>query len=169
MKKTGVLLVNLGTPTSFSPRDVKRYLNQFLTDPRVIDIPYLLRQFLVRLLIVPKRYKESAALYRTIWDDKKGSPLFFHSQEDADRLQHLLGDTFDVRLAMRYQNPSIESVITHFQGVKKLVVLPLFPQYASATTGSIHEKILKIVASWTVIPEVQLISSYFNHPHGMTI
>lgn len=161
--KTGVLIVNLGTPDSPHPKDVKRYLTEFLTDGRVIDLPALQRNLLVRGLIVPKRYKESAKLYQTIWD-KEGSPLLSYGKKVAEGLQQQLGETYHVELAMRYQNPSIEEGLKKLKNYRKLTVFPLFPQYASATTGSVHEKILKILSQWQVIPEMRFISSYWNHP-----
>src|SRR6187402_3364139 len=105
--RTGVLLVNLGTPDSPSVRDVRSYLSQFLNDPRVIDIPWLLRKMLVNLIIVPFRAPKSARIYQKLWTDK-GSPLLFHSQRVCALLQTELGETYDVVLAMRYKNPSLK-------------------------------------------------------------
>ncbi|MCP5506553.1 MAG: ferrochelatase [Chlamydiales bacterium] len=161
--KTGVLLVNLGTPDSPHPKDVKRYLTEFLTDGRVIDLPPLQRNLLVRGLIVPKRYKESAKLYQTIWE-KEGSPLLSYGKKVAKGLQQKLGETYHVELAMRYQNPSMEEGLKKLKTYRKLIVFPLFPQYASATTGSVHEKVLKVLSKWQVIPEMRFISSYWDHP-----
>jgi len=103
----GVLLINLGSPDSPHPRDVKRYLHQFLTDKHVIDSPWLLRQFLVRAVIVPKRHRESARLYSEIWTEE-GAPLIIHGEKLKVELQKKLGENFRVELAMRYQNPSIK-------------------------------------------------------------
>lgn len=161
--KTGVLLVNLGTPDSPHPKDVKRYLTEFLTDGRVIDLPAIRRNLLVRGLIVPKRYKESAKLYASIWGEE-GSPLLTYGKKVARELQERLGESFHVELAMRYQNPSIEKGLLKLKTCDKLIVFPLFPQYASATTGSVHEKVLSILSKWEVIPEMHFISSYSNHP-----
>lgn len=161
--KTGVLLVNLGTPDTPHPKDVKRYLTEFLTDGRVIDLPPLQRHLLVRGLIVPKRYKKSAKLYRSIWGEE-GSPLLYYGKKVVEKVQKQLGESYHVELAMRYQNPSIEKGLSKLKTCKKLIIFPLFPQYASATTGSIHEKILKILSKWEVIPEIRFISSYWNHP-----
>lgn len=165
MKKTAVLLINLGTPDSPQDRDVKRYLTEFLTDPRVIDIPWLPRQILVRRTIVPNRYKESAATYREIWTDE-GSPLLKWGEKTASLLQQQLGNDFIVRLVMRYQNPSLswEMASLKKQGIEKLIVLPLFPQYASATTGSVHQKVMECLSKWPVIPETYFINSYPDHP-----
>ena len=161
---TGVLLVNLGTPSTPSPRDVKRYLTEFLTDGRVIDLPPVQRNLLVRGIIIPKRYRQSAALYQSIWE-KEGSPLLIHGKKVEDLLQKRLGENYRVRLAMRYQNPSIEEGLKALMGCQKLVIFPMFPQYASATTGSVHQKVFEILSKWAIIPEVRFISQYPSHPH----
>ncbi len=164
-KKYGVLLLQLGTPDSPSVSDVRRYLSEFLNDARVIDIPWLLRKMLVNLIIVPFRAPKSAKVYKEVWTDN-GSPLLFHSQNVEKELSKLLGDDFDVRLAMRYQNPSMDSVLAKMQKqqYEKLVILPLFPQYASATNGSAMEKALRIIQNWWVIPELSVVSQYYNEP-----
>ena len=155
----GILLVNLGTPDSAKPREVKRYLTQFLTDRRVIDIPYILRQLLVRGIIIPRRYKASSKLYQTIWK-KEGSPLKIYSYELKGKLQESLGSTFQVELAMRYQNPSIEESLEKLRSCEKIVVVPLFPQYASATTGSVYQEVFRILQSWEVIPSLVCLSEF---------
>lgn len=165
-KKTGILLVNLGTPDSPNLSDVYRYLIEFLTDGRVIDSPWIFRQLLVRGVIVPKRYRQSAKSYQEIWTSE-GSPLKVYGYRVQKQLQERLGDdAFIVRLAMRYQNPSIEEALDSLieNGCQKIVVLPLFPQYASATTGSVHQKVMEIVSKWQVIPELVLIDHYETHP-----
>ena len=160
---TGVLLVNLGTPKSPHSQDVKRYLTEFLTDGRVIDIPSIRRHLLVRGVIVPKRYKESAALYQSIWGEK-GSPLLFHGKKVEALLQEKLGEGYLVKLAMRYQNPSIKEGLEGLKGCSKLVIFPLFPQYASATTGSVYQKVFEILGKWQTIPEVRFVGQYACHP-----
>lgn len=162
-QQTGILLVNLGTPDSAKPRDVKRYLNEFLTDERVIDMPWVKRQFLVRGVIVPSRYRQSARAYQAIWTDE-GSPLKVYGYRVQKALQKHFGKNFSVELAMRYQNPSIGSVIEGMRGVQHLIVCPFFPQYASATTGSVHQKIMEHISRWEVIPKVTFINHYFQHP-----
>lgn len=162
---TGVLLINLGTPDSPAVSDVRSYLSQFLNDPRVIDIPWLLRKILVNLIIVPFRAPKSAKIYKKLWTDK-GSPLLFYSNRVKDLLQKELGSAYEVHLAMRYKNPSLPDVLKEIQkkNYKKLVVLPMFPHYASASTGSAVEEVLQIVRSWWVIPDVKIISQYYDHP-----
>jgi ferrochelatase len=161
----GILLINLGTPDSFHPRDVYRYLIEFLTDPRVIEGPWILRQLLVRGIIVPFRYKKSAQAYQKIWT-KEGSPLMVYGKLVKNLLQQLMGASFRVELAMRYQNPSIEEGIKALieDGVKQLIVLPLFPHYASATTGSVHQHVMEVLSRYTVIPKVTLIDEFGLHP-----
>lgn len=162
--KTGVLLVNLGTPDSPSVKDVRKYLREFLSDPRVIDTGAVARWLLVNFIIAPIRSPRSAKLYKKIWT-AKGSPLLFHSERQKQLLQEKLGPAFHVALAMRYQSPSIEEALEEFskQDFKKIIVLPLFPQYASASTGSVHEKIMSVIQTWQVIPEIKFINSFPNH------
>ena len=161
--RTGVLLVNLGTPNSQKPEDVKKYLTQFLTDGRVIDIPWFKRQVLVRGIIVPKRYKESAQNYARIWT-KDGSPLLMYGKRVQNLLQMELGEDFQVELGMRYQNPSIENALESLKMCPELIVVPLFPQYASATTGSVHQEVMRVIGQWNRIPETNLINSYPTNP-----
>jgi len=163
--KTGVLIINLGTPESPSVRDVRKYLREFLMDGRVIDIPFWRRFFLINFLIAPFRAPESAKGYQELWTDK-GSPLKFYGQELERLLQQELGQAFEVKLAMRYQTPSIRSVLSHFKdkGFKQLVIIPLYPQYASASSGSTMEEVMKVIKAWEVIPEIKMISQFFDHP-----
>jgi ferrochelatase len=163
---TGVLLIQLGTPDSPSVPDVRKYLSEFLNDPRVIDIPYLLRKILVNIIIVPFRAPKSAKLYQRLWTDK-GSPLLFYSQSLKEKVQSALGDNFEVELAMRYQSPSMDSVLEKMKkkGYARIVILPLFPQYASASSGSAIEKALKIIKQWWVIPELKIISQFYNNEY----
>jgi len=161
----GILLVNLGTPSSYEPRDVHRYLVEFLTDPRVIDTPWLTRQLLVRGVIVPRRYKQSAKAYREIWM-KEGSPLMVNSLLVKQKLQKLMGDQFAIEMAMRYQNPSIQEGLKTLmeKGVDHLIVLPLFPQYASATTGSIQQKVMELLSQYPTIPKLTMVNQFATHP-----
>lgn len=164
-KRTGILLVNLGTPDSPSFGDVWKYLIQFLTDWRVIDYPWLKRQLLVRGVIVPFRTRNSASSYQAIWT-QEGSPLLVHGQNAAAALQKSLGEEYCVELAMRYQSPSIEKGLNALfdQDVDAMVILPLFPQYASASTGSVHQEVMRTLSSWQTIPEVRFIHAYPTHP-----
>ncbi len=164
-KDTGILLVNLGTPRSPAPLDVFHYLNEFLTDGRVIDVPWLWRQLLVRGFIVPARFRNSARTYREVWTDR-GSPLLLHGLAVRDRLQERLGDDFVVSLAMRYKEPSIPAALEQLERhrLRQLIILPLFPQYASATTGSVHQKVMESIKGWEVIPSLSFVNEYATHP-----
>ena len=163
--KTGVLLINLGTPDSPSTSDVRKYLSEFLNDPRVIDIPYISRKILVNLFIVPFRAPKSAKLYKQIWTDK-GSPLLIYGEELKEKLQEELGDEYMVDFGMRYQKPSINSALERLkkQKVSKIKVVPLFPQYASSSTGSTIQKFMELVSKWEVIPSMEIINSFCNYP-----
>lgn len=165
MTKHGILLVNLGTPKSTKPGDVYRYLQEFLLDGRVIDFPAIPRNLLVRGIIVPFRHRKSAAMYRKVWTDR-GSPLLYHGQDVAAKLQDRLGEDYKVVLAMRYQQPSIKKGLEELRDaqVERITVMPLFPQYASATTGSVHDKVMEVLRTWQAIPDLQFINNYFDHP-----
>ena len=162
---TAILLLNLGTPDSPKRKDVKSYLTQFLNDPRVIDIPWLLRKILVNGIIVPFRSGNSSKLYKAIWDEKNGSPLLMHSKNFAEKLQLAVGENYKVELAMRYKNPSIESVLERMkqEGYHKIIIFPLFPQYASSSTGSALQCAMEIISKWWVIPELKIISQYYTN------
>lgn len=159
--KTGVLIVNLGTPDAPTRSAVYRYLKQFLLDPRVIDINALARNLLVRGIIAPFRSGKSAKAYRSLWT-ANGSPLKLYGERLTAQIQEILGQDFVVELGMRYQNPSIASAIERLmaQKVKKIVVFTLFPQYASATVGSVHEEVMRVLSRRQNIPELDFISSY---------
>lgn len=159
--KTGILLVNLGTPDSYQTKDVRKYLIEFLTDGRVIDIPAFPRQLLVRGIIGPFRSPKSAKIYKEVWTDE-GSPLLVISEKLRDLVAAELGEDYQVELAMRYQSPSVESVLERFKGkpFKKIKIIPLFPQYASATTGSVHQEVMRVLSRWQTIPDVEFLNSY---------
>ncbi|TSD64124.1 ferrochelatase [Inquilinus sp. KBS0705] len=165
MAKKGVLLVNLGTPDSASTADVRKYLDEFLMDPRVIDVNPVLRTFLVKTIIVPFRAPKSAKLYRAIWDDKTGSPLKHYSILQQQLLQQRLGDDYMVELAMRYQSPSIATALDRLKEalVSEIQVIPMFPQYASASTGSVQEKVMSIVKEWQTIPDISFLNSFHDN------
>lgn len=162
---TGVLIVNLGTPDAPTRGAVYRYLKQFLLDPRVIDINPVARNLLVRGIIAPFRSGKSAEAYQQLWTDN-GSPLKYYGERLTEQVQRLLGDEYRVELAMRYQNPSIESAIGRLMAaaVQKIVVFPLFPQYASATTGSVHEEVMRVLGRQQIIPDTVFINSYPENP-----
>ena len=163
--KTGVLLINLGTPDSPKTSDVRKYLTQFLNDPRVIDISPVGRFVLVNGIIVPFRASKSAKLYEKIWTPE-GSPLLVNSNKVKALLQQSLGDTFVVELGMRYQSPSIESALDKLRAaqVDKIIMIPMYPQYASSSTGSSIEEAMRIIKKWEVTPSVEVISKFYDNP-----
>jgi protoporphyrin/coproporphyrin ferrochelatase len=163
--KTGVLLVNLGTPDSPNVPDVRKYLREFLTDGRVIDFPAVLRYALVNLIIAPFRAPKSAKIYKELWTPE-GSPLKINGLSNEIALQKKLGDDFIVKLAMRYQSPAIATRLAEFKvsGIKKLIVIPFFPQYASASTGSVYEEVMRILSTWQVIPELSIVNYFYDKP-----
>ena len=164
--KIGVLLVNLGTPDSTKTGDVRKYLREFLMDGRVIDFPFIPRWMLVNLIIAPFRAPKSAKEYRKLWTDR-GSPLLFHTEDLKEKLVAKLdAEEYLVSMAMRYQSPSIESGLKELMDakVRKIIVLPLFPQYASATNGSVIDKVMEIARGWQIIPEFTFISNFVEHP-----
>lgn len=163
--KTGVFLINLGTPNSPETADVRRYLREFLMDGRVIDIPFWKRFFLVNGVIAPFRAPKSAHEYKKLWTEK-GSPLLVYGEKLRDCLQESLGEEFKVVLGMRYQTPSIRDSLKKFEktGIEKLVIIPLYPQYASASTGSTIEKVFEELKRWETYPDVTVISRFFEHP-----
>lgn len=138
----GVLLAQLGTPDAPTPQAVRTYLRQFLSDTRVVDLSPLFWQPLLRLVILNTRPKRSARLYQRIWT-LEGSPLLLHSQAQAAGVQARLGEGYRVRLGMRYGNPSIASVLAAFdgEGIDRILVLPLYPQFSITTTGSIYDAV----------------------------
>ena len=155
--KTGILLINLGTPDSPEVKDVRKYLREFLMDKRVIDIPFISRWLLINLIIAPFRAPKSAKIYKELWTER-GSPLKFYGEDLKSLLQNELGKNYFVALGMRYQSPSIKSAMDELKekGVDKIIVIPLFPQYASASTGTANEMVMDLVKKWEVILTVNI-------------
>ena len=164
-RKTGILLVNLGTPDTPQTGDVRKYLREFLMDKRVIDIPAPQRFVLINGIIAPFRAPKSAKIYKELWTDR-GSPLLFHSLDLKNILQEQLGKNYHVALGMRYQSPSIQSALEELRDkfVDRIIVLPLFPQYAAASTGSVQDKVMEIVKDWWIVPDMTFISSFCDDP-----
>ena len=161
----GVLLVQLGTPDSTSVSDVRRYLREFLGDPRVLDIPAPARALLLNAIILPFRPRRSAEAYEKIWTED-GSPLILHTEALADRLQELLGDGYRVVYGMRYLNPPLGDAVEELTaaGCSRIVVLPLFPQYAPASSGSAIEAALSEIGRLRNVPEVSTINWFYDSP-----
>jgi ferrochelatase len=163
----GLLLTNLGTPNSADVTDVCRFLCKFLTDKRVIDIPVLIRYLLVYGLIVPLRAKKSAHAYQLIWSEQ-GSPLLFHSENLVYQLQKAVGTQCKIALGMRYGQPSINNAINKLKDCESITILPLYPQYSSAATGSSVEEVMRVIATQEVIPSLMIIRDFYLHPAYIT-
>lgn len=163
---TGVLLINLGSPDSPAVPDVRKYLIEFLLDPRVIDIPYINRQLLVRGPIAISRSPKSAKEYEKLWSMSGGSPLIINGKKLRDLLQEKLGSLYKVVLAMRYQSPSIAEGIEELKSsqLKKWIIIPLFPQQASATVGSILEKVMAEINKDWIFPEISFVNQFYSRP-----
>ncbi len=164
MTKTVVLIINLGTPDRPSRKAVAKFLAEFLGDGRVIDLPYLFRKLLVNLIIVPFRAGKSAEMYRQLWT-KKGSPILYNTQKLSNKLQKQLPDKYEVFMAMRYGKPSMDEILLEIEAKQfnKLIIVPLFPQYASSTSGTIIEKALKIISRRNYVPELKIISEFYQN------
>ncbi|MFO0689774.1 MAG: ferrochelatase [Myxococcota bacterium] len=164
-RRTGVLLVNLGTPGEPTPQAVRRYLREFLGDPRVLTLPAPLRWLLLELVILPTRPRKTAAAYRAIWTPA-GSPLLIHSLALRDGVARELGPDFRVELGMRYGEPSLASALTALEkaGVERVVVLPLFPQYASSVTSSASVEITRVLARAVDHPPLEILGPFYDEP-----
>ena len=163
--KTGVLITNLGTPDAPTAKALRVYLAEFLADSRVIEIPKLFWWFILHGIILRVRPKKSAAKYQTVWTNE-GSPLLAISKRQAAAIQLQLGDTALVKLGMRYGNPSIAKALQEFQalGVQKIIVLPLYPQYAAPTTGSTFDAVANELKKWRWVPELHFMNNYCDNP-----
>ncbi|MEM9056011.1 MAG: ferrochelatase [Pseudomonadota bacterium] len=168
-ERMGVLLVNLGTPDEPTTKAVRRYLAEFLWDPRVVEVPRPLWWLILHLGILPFRPSKSAEAYREIWTDK-GSPLLHFSRRQALSLDIALGRGFagptTVTVAMRYGNPSIPDALRSMQkkNVRRLLIVPMFPQYSATTTASVFGAVTRELATWRRIPEVRFVNEYHDHP-----
>jgi len=165
MNKQGVLLINLGSPDSTSVRDVRKYLGEFLMDKRVLDAPYLIRWCIVNLAILPSRPQQSAEAYKKIWTTE-GSPLVVTSKNVQRDLQQRMGDKVPVALAMRYQSPSIEQAIQTLQsqGVRDLLVIPLFPHYAMSSFETAYVRAEEVAAKNAPEMKLKIVGPYYNDP-----
>ncbi len=164
--KTGILILNLGTPLTPGVADVRKYLREFLCDARVIDIPWLQRQLLVNFIIAPFRAPKSAAQYREIWT-AEGSPLLIHSQHLKMKLQEKMGDNVVIELGMRYQQPSIPDALgklLKIDGIEKIIIVPLYPQYSASATSSSVEKTISVLAKQDVIVPFVFTGPFYSNP-----
>lgn len=162
---TGVLLTNLGSPQAATAAALRPYLREFLSDPRVIELPKWQWWPILHGIVLRVRPAKSAQLYASVWTPE-GPPLLRISRTQADALTVRLGDSASVKLAMRYGEPSLGKVLREFQdaGINRLVVLPLYPQYAGATVGSTFDAVVREIGGWRWIPELHFINSYHDHP-----
>jgi ferrochelatase len=172
IQKTAVLLVNLGTPTDISNKAIKSYLREFLLDYRVINLPWILRYLLVNTVIVPFRSKTSLHAYKSIWTEN-GSPLLINSRNLQQKLRLQLNPEtpqskqepqFDVWLAMRYGSPKLPDVLTKLQhnNYSRIIIVPLYPQYASASNGSVLEKSLKHLSEFRYFPKIICLNEFYT-------
>lgn len=162
---TGVLLVNLGSPERPVCPELRKYLGQFLTDPRVIELPTFFRNLLVKGIIINVRSHKSAAIYRQIWTDQ-GSPLLVNTEKLSTAVQKKLGKQYLVEFAMRYGKPAIKqkTQLLHKAGCRKLIILPMYPQYSGSTTGSVFDDVAKALSKQRWVPTLEFISDYYQKP-----
>lgn len=160
--KHGLLLINLGTPNAPDKTSVRRYLREFLSDPRVIQLPAVLRYLLLYGVILPFRPKQTAHAYQQIWT-ASGSPLLLHSRNLALKLSASLGVNYKVALGMRYGTPSIVEALSQLEDCEQLTVLPLYPQFSSAATGSSLELVMALLAKKALQPHVRIIRDFYHH------
>lgn len=163
---TGVLLVNVGTPDAPNKKSVRKYLKEFLRDKRVVDIFWLFRFLLLYLVILPIRSKKSAKLYQKIWTSE-GSPLLIWSKKCKSKLKTQLGNHYHVEIAMGYGNPSLKHGIDSLlkQNIEHIILIPLFPQYAASTTGSVIENATKYLNTKWHIPTYSIAKPFFQNDY----
>ena len=162
--KKAVLMMSLGTPDSPGWLDVASYLSQFLTDKRIINIPWLLRYVIVNLIIVPTRTFSSSKSYKELWTER-GSPLKYHMEDLTNKVSAELSGTHDIYYAMRYKNPSIISVLKEIQSKSydEVFLFPVFPQYSSAANGSFIECAMEEISKWNVIPAIKTVDQFYDN------
>jgi ferrochelatase len=166
LKKTGVLLVNLGSPDAPTRSAVRRYLKAFLSDPRVVNLPRILWWLVLHFLVLPLRSGKSAKNYQQIWTEE-GAPLVFFTRQLTEKIAVRFNNKpIRIEMAMRYGEPGIGKKLELFkqQGMERLVVIPLYPQYSSTTTASVYDKVFRILSSKRYIPEIHFINDYYQHP-----
>src|SRR5262245_45876066 len=162
--KTGVLLIQLGTPDAPTPAALRTYLRQFLGDPRVIESPRWLWWFILNFVILPRRPKKSAAKYQRIWDSETGSPLLHHTRRQSELLQQMLPE-LPVRFGMIIGNPPLGQVVRDMiaAGLERLLVLPMFPQYSATTTASAMDCLFKALMKERRVPALRVVPPYYAH------
>ena len=163
-QKIGVLICNLGTPESYKTKDVRKFLRQFLSDGRVVEIPKIIWWFILNGIILTLRPSKSAKLYKSVWT-KEGSPLLVFSKKLIEKLKHVTSEDFEIELAMRYGTPNMEEALLSLKNknCRKLIVLPMFPQYSGTTTGSIFDEVTRVLSKWRWVPSLNFINSYHDN------
>lgn len=165
----GVLLTNLGTPDAPTPDALRRYLGEFLWDPRVIEMPRPLWWLILHGVILRIRPRRAARAYKTVWTEQ-GSPLLAISRQQAEALQHALNAALpgpvQVALGMRYGNPSLAAALEQLRtaNARRLLILPLYPQYSASTTASTFDAVADVLRRWRWLPDVRFVSHYHDHP-----
>ncbi len=160
--KKGLLLINLGTPDAPDLASVRRYLAEFLADYRVVSLPGWIRYVLLYGVILPTRPRQSAKAYQAIWTEN-GSPLLVESNKLLHRLKNLLEGEYQVVLGMRYGNPGLQDALDSLKECNHLTILPLYPQYSSAATGSSIEACLNLLSKQNNIPSLRVINEFYDH------
>lgn len=162
----GVLLMQLGTPDDASVPAVRRYLREFLSDRRVIEVNRVLWWFLLNGVILPFRPAQSAAKYRRIWDPREGMPLLKFTERQAAELGRCLGPGFRVAAAMRYGKPNLRDVVPLLcsQGIERIIAVPMYPQYSATTTASATDGLFTTLMKLRNVPAVSIVPPYYDHP-----
>jgi ferrochelatase len=165
MRPPAVLLLQLGTPDAPTPAALRPYLRQFLSDPRVIEAPRLLWWFILNFSILPRRPRQSAAKYQRIWDPKNGSPLLYLTRRQTEALQQALPGV-PVRFGMQIGNPPVADVVHALieEGVDRLLVLPMYPQYSATTTASAMDALFQALMRERRVPALRVVPPYYEHP-----
>ncbi|SRR5579883_1726046 len=165
MLKTGILLTNTGTPDAPTPRAVRRYLREFLSDPHVVQLPRAIWLPILYGLVLPFRSHRSAKLYQKIWTIE-GSPMRVMMEKITAQLKEKWGGEMEIALGMNYGSPSIQQALDYLRGkqVNNLIVLPLFPQYSTTTTASSFDRVHTILSSWPTLPASHFVLDYADHP-----
>ena len=164
-QKKGVLIAYLGTPDSPDVLSVRRYLKEFLSDPRIIEVPKIVWWFILNIFILNFRSFNSARLYKSIWTDG-GSPLLVNCLKIKEKVQKSLPSNYQVALGMRYGNPSIKSALNELKeaNCRDIEVITLFPHYSATTVGSIFDAVSTEIKSWRWVPSVKFLNSYHDNP-----
>ena len=164
-QKKGVLIAYLGTPDSPDVLSVRRYLKEFLSDPRIIEVPKIIWWFVLNIFILNFRSFNSARLYKSIWTDG-GSPLLVNCLKIKEKVQKSLPSNYQVALGMRYGNPSIKSALNELKeaNCRDIEVITLFPHYSATTVGSIFDAVSTEIKSWRWVPSINFLNSYHDNP-----